>query len=119
MIEDLPHKEPVRFIKEVEISQENYAQSIVDFKAIPTLTAFVEAAAQNVIFIKSIPRHHSAGFLTGMKDIKQLAKFDKNIYVVKTEVVARLQNYYLLGFVMYEQGLVDEVANGQFNIIVK
>ncbi len=119
MIETLPHKEPVRFIKEVEISEENDARSIVDFKTIPTLAASVEAAAQNVIFIKSIPRHHSAGFLTGMKNIKQLIKFDKNVYVVRTEVVARLQNYYLLGFVMYEQELGDEVASGQFNIIVK
>ncbi|MCK4441742.1 MAG: hypothetical protein KAU90_07025, partial [Sulfurovaceae bacterium] len=64
----LPHKAPVRFIKDVIVEGENHAISIVEFDEVPTLSAVVEASAQNVIFILSLFEIYHIGVLTGMKN---------------------------------------------------
>ncbi len=112
--EKLPHKEPVKFIKEVEAEGENHAVSIVEFKQKPTLSAVVEAAAQNIVFITSIFKGTYKGVLTGMKNIELLGEIESGLYRVHTEKKAELDDFFILEFEMLKGGEV--VVRGEINI---
>jgi hypothetical protein len=113
----LPHKYPVRFIKEVQVECEEYAESLVAFKEVPTLPAVVEAAAQNIIFIHSMYRDFEGGVLTGMKNVELFKSLEVGEYNVKSTIVARLDNFCTLKFELLDKNII--VANGEMNIVMK
>ncbi len=112
--EQLPHKAPVKFIKTVEVEGENHAVSLVEFNDKPTLSAVVEAAAQNIIFIKSIFNNNYNGVLTGMKNVQLLKELDSGIYTVTTDKLAELDNFFILKFILSKED--DIYADGEVSI---
>jgi hypothetical protein len=113
----LPHKNPVRFIKEVQIDGENHAVSLVEFKEKPTLAAAVEAAAQNVVFIRSLYEDFDGGVLTGMKNIEFLEKMDSGIYQAESIIMTRLDNFCMIRFTL---SMADNIyAKGEMNIVMQ
>lgn len=113
----LPHKYPVRFIKEVEIDGENNAISLVEFKEKPTLAAIVEAAAQNVVFIRSLYKDFDGGVLTGMKNIEFLENAELGMYRVESSIMTRLDNYCMIKFTLSMSEII--YARGEMNIVMK
>ena len=114
--EKLPHKSPVRFIKEVLEEGENHSISLVEFDEKPTLSAVVEAAAQNVIFIVSLYRDFDGGVLTGMKNVELLSELELGVYRVESELIARIDNYTIFRFrLSTEEGTSVE---GEINIVM-
>ncbi len=118
IIEDrLPHKEPVRFIEKVELEAKNHSISLVKFKEKATLASVVEAAAQNIIFIKSLYEEFDGGVLTGMKNIELLDELGEGIYRVESTVLAKLDNFCTLSFVLSREN--KPVVKGQINIVME
>jgi len=116
--EKLPHKEPVKFIKEVIDEGENHAVSIVEFDEEPTLSAIVEASAQNVIFILSLFDKYHIGMLTGMKEVKLYQDLKAGTYRVKTEIFANLDNFYMFKFELFDKkGTI--VVDGEITILLE
>ena len=113
----LPHKYPVRFIKEVQVEGENHAESLVEFKEIPTLPAVVEAAAQNVIFIRSLYREFDGGVLTGMKKIELLESLEAGVYQAKSTIGARIDHFCTVKFELLDEDVI--VVKGEMNIVMK
>lgn len=114
--EKLPHKKPVRFIKEVIEEGDKHSISLVEFNEKPTLSAVVEAAAQNVIFIISLYKDFDGGVLTGMKNVKLLAEFDSGIYSVESTLMARIDNYTNFRFRLHREAKI--FVEGEINIVM-
>jgi len=115
--ERLPHKYPVRFIKEVKEENETDAESLIEFMEMPTLAGVVEAAAQNVVFIKSMYRQYDGGVLTGMKDVILLEELQAGEYHVKSAIAARIEHFCTIKFELLSKSKI--VAQGQMNIVMK
>lgn len=117
MDEKLPHKYPVRFIKEVQIDGEDHAVSLVEFKEKPTLAAMVEAAAQNVVFIRSLYKDFDGGVLTGMKNIEFFEDVELGIYHVESAIMTRLDHFCMIKFTLStNEGIC---AKGEISIVMK
>jgi len=114
----LPHKVPVRFIKEVLEEGEDYAISIVEFDETPTLSAIVEASAQNVIFILSLFEIYHIGVLTGMKNIKLHQKLNAGTYRVETNIFASLDNFYIFTFKLFDNN-DTLIVDGEITILLE
>ncbi len=112
----LPHKYPVRFIKEVEIEREDDAISLVEFKEKPTLSALLEAGAQNTVFIQSLYAKFDGGVLSSIKYAELLAPFEAGVYRVKSSIVSRLDPFVVVAFVFLQQE--DILAKGEINIVM-
>lgn len=113
----LPHKYPVRFIKEVLEEGESHAVSLLEFKEKPTLPAVVEAAAQNVVFIASMYREYDGGVLTGMKNVELLEELHAGEYTVHSAIGARIEHFCTIKFELLEQTKI--VAQGEMNIVMQ
>ena len=116
-INRLPHLAPVRFVKEVLLSEENRAISIVEFHEVPTLSAIVEAAAQNVVFIDSLHRIYNGGVLTAMKNVELLNELTKGSYVVESEISTRLDNFSMFTFTLSQNDKI--FVKGEMSIVMK
>jgi len=116
-IDRLPHKAPVRFVSEVIKDGEVDSISMVTFKEKPTLSAIVEAAAQNVIFIASLYRVYDGGVLTGMKNISFKESIEMGTYKIESKISAQLDSFCIFTFELFSDKRV--VAMGEFNVIMK
>ena len=115
-INQLPHLAPVRFITEVLEAEEMASASIVTFEEEPTLSAVVESAAQNVIFITSLYRDFEGGVLTAMKRVKLLKSLQKGSYQVQSVLSARLDNFSMFKFTLSQN---DEIfVEGEMSIVM-
>jgi len=115
-IDKLPHKIPVKFIVEVIKNGENDAIAMVEFHEKPTLSAVVESAAQNVIFIASLYRVYDGGVLTGMKQILLHQTLEKGIYKIESKISAQLDNFCIFTFQLFQDEKV--MAEGEFNVVM-
>jgi hypothetical protein len=116
-INRLPHKAPVRFVREVIKDGEDDAISMLEFLESPTLSAVVESAAQNVIFIASLYRVYDGGVLTGMKNIVRHEKLESGSYRIESKISAQLDNFCIFTFELFRDERV--VAEGEFNVVMK
>ena len=116
-INRLPHLAPVRFIQEVLFAGETESASIVEFNEIPTLSATVEAAAQNVIFIDSLYRTYHGGVLTGMKKVELLEPLTKGSYKVESKILTQLDNFSMFRFKLSQNGKL--FVQGEMSIVMK
>jgi hypothetical protein len=116
-INRLPHKAPVRFVSEVIKDGENDAICMLEFLEPPTLSAVVESAAQNVIFIASLYRIYDGGVLTGMKKILRHEPLEAGAYKIESKISAQLDNFCIFTFELFRNKRV--VAEGEFNVVMK
>ena len=115
-LDKLPHKAPVRFIKEVLKNGEDDAVSMIEFNEKPTLSAVVESAAQNVIFISSLYRLYEGGVLTGMKNVQFSNPLEQGVYRMESKIATQLDNFCLFSFEMFKDEVV--MASGEFNVVM-
>lgn len=115
-INRLPHLAPVRFITEVLKAGEVDSASMVTFEEVPTLSAIVESAAQNVIFITSLYRDFEGGVLTGMKRVKLLKNLEKGSYQVQSILSARLDNFSMFKFTLLKDNEI--FVEGEISIVM-
>ena len=116
-INRLPHLAPVRFVTEVLVAGEKDSACMLLFEEEPTLSAIVEAAAQNVIFIASLYRDFDGGVLTAMKKVKLLKPLEKGFYKVESSITARLDNFSMFKFTLSQESKV--FVEGEMSIVMK
>jgi len=116
-IERLPHQAPIRFVIEVIKDGENDAISMVEFKEKPTLSAVVESAAQNVIFISSLYHIYDGGVLTGMKHILLHQTLERGVYRIESKISAQLDSFCIFTFQLFQNEKV--MVEGEFNVVMK
>ncbi len=115
-INRLPHLAPVRFVTEVLKAGEVDSTCTVTFEEEPTLSAIVESAAQNVIFITSLYRDFEGGVLTGMKRVKLLKNLEKGSYQVQSILSARLDNFSMFKFTLLKDNEI--FVEGEMSIVM-
>ncbi|QKF83499.1 hypothetical protein [Halarcobacter ebronensis] len=82
---NLPHQEPIRFVKELLSKDENFLTATCIFPYIPTLAMVCEASAQATAGFDTDSKQAKIGFLVSLKEIEKLKEFDKKEYLVKIE----------------------------------
>jgi hypothetical protein len=96
ILEFLPQKDPVGFVKEVLVCEEHESRVVVRFESVPTLSMLSEAGAQTSIFLRLTEEKKAAnvpvramGMLVSVKS-KWLQKSDKKSFEVESRYAVTL-----------------------------
>ncbi len=123
LLEFLPQKDPVGFVKEVLVSEEHESRTIVRFESPPTLSMLSEAGAQTSMFLKlteekkvaNLPQH-ARGMLVSVKS-KWLQKNMKQSFEIESRYVSNLDNFFVVSFTAFDGE--DIVVKGQVVAILE
>ena len=115
----LPHLEPLIFAKKVVKKEENFSRVLCEFKDIPNLAVFIEAAAQSSSsFVdSSTPKK---GFLATLKDVEQYKELDRLKYHVDLKLETKVGDFQQFYFEVFN--LEDDTnlyINGSFTVIIQ
>jgi predicted hotdog family 3-hydroxylacyl-ACP dehydratase len=80
---NLPHQEPIRFVKELLQIDDEYAFVSCSFPTTPTLAMVCEAAAQSSAAFAQDNKSIPMGFLVSLKNIELLNELIHNNYIIK------------------------------------
>ena len=112
---NLPHKDPIRFAKDV-VSKEGDTYTVkVHFDTIPSLPMIVEAAAQSSAAFDD--GHAKMGFLVTLKNIKLLKKPTARDYEVKVTSGAQVDSLTYFSFEAFDT--TSLIATGTFIIALQ
>ena len=123
LLEFLPQKDPVGFVKEVLICEEHESRTVVVFESAPTLTMLSEAGAQTSIFLKlteekiaaNVPKR-AMGMLVSVKS-KWLQKSEKRSFEVASSYISNLDSFFIVSFTVYDGETA--VAEGQVAAVLQ
>ena len=123
LLEFLPQKDPVGFVKEVLICEEHDSRTVVRFESAPTLSMLSEAGAQSSIFLRLTEEKKAAnvplramGMLVSVKS-KWLQKSDKQSFEVETHYVSNLDSFFIVSFTVFDGETA--VAEGQVAAVLE
>ena len=123
LLEFLPQKEPVGFVKEVLVCEEHESRTVVRFESAPTLPMLSEAGAQSSIFLRLTEEKKAAnvptramGMLVSVKS-KWLQKSSKQHFEVETHYVSNLDSFFVVDFSVFDGEVV--VAQGQVAAVLE
>ena len=123
LLEFLPQKDPVGFVKEVLVCEEHDSRTIVRFESAPTLSMLSEAGAQSSIFLRLTEEKKAAdvpiramGMLVSIKS-KWLEKSDKKSFEVETRYVSNLDSFFIVSFTVFDGD--PAVAEGQVAAVLE
>ena len=123
LLEFLPQKDPVGFVKEVLICEEHESRTRVSFESVPTLSMLSEAGAQTSIFLRltqekidaNIPLR-AMGMLVSIKS-KWLIKSDKKNFEVESHYVNNLDSFFVVDFTVFDGEIA--IAQGQVAAVLE
>lgn len=123
LLEFLPQKAPVGFVKEVLVCEEHESRTVVHFDVSPTLPMLSEAGAQSSIFLRLTEEKKAAnvpiramGILVSVKS-KWLDKSDKKSFEVETKYVSNLDSFFIVSFTVFDGEVA--VAEGQVAAVLE
>ena len=123
LLEFLPQKDPVGFVKEVLVCEEHESRTIVRFESAPTLPMLSEAGAQSSIFLRLTEEKKAAGvplramgMLVSVKS-KWLQKSDKQSFEVETRYVSNLDSFFIVSFTVFDGDTA--IAEGQVAAVLE
>ena len=123
LLEFLPQKDPVGFVKEVLVCEEHDSRTVVRFESAPTLSMLSEAGAQSSIFLRLTEEKKAAdvplramGMLVSIKS-KWLQKSDKKSFEVETRYVSNLDSFFIVSFTVFDGETA--VAEGQVAAVLE
>lgn len=111
---NLPHKEPIRFTKEIVSKETNRARVRVEFDEIPSFAMMIEAAAQSSVAIGDSDA--KMGFLVSLKNVKLLTPPTKTILKVEVVNEHNMENMKMMSFDIFEDE--TKVSTGSFMIAI-
>jgi len=115
----LPHLAPLVFAKKIITKDENNSVVLCEFEDIPTLTTFIEAAAQSSSSFVDTDKA-KLGFLATVKNIEQHKKFDTLQYHIHLTIEANIAEYRQIHFDVFN--ILDDkesYISGNFSVIIK
>ena len=113
----IPHLAPVRFVKSIVQSNKKSASVKIGFDDIPTFGMIIEAAVQSSSGISDDKNDKQTGFLVALKNVKLLAKIDSKNYIVRVELIHKVDDYKSLSFQIINDDIV--ISKGFFSIILQ
>ena len=123
LLEFLPQKEPVGFVKEVLVCEEHESRTVVRFESVPTLPMLAEAGAQSSIFLRLTQEKKAAdiplrarGMLVSVKS-QWVQKSTKKSFEVETHYVNNLDSFFVVDFKVYDGESV--IAQGQVAAVLE
>jgi len=123
LLEFLPQKDPVGFVKEVLLCEEHASRTVVVFESIPTLPMLSEAGAQSSIFLRLTKEKKAAniplramGMLVSVK-AKWLQKSEKKRFEVTTNYINNLDSFFIVNFTVFDGETA--VAEGQVAAVLE
>ena len=123
LLEYLPQKAPVGFVKEVLVCEEHESRTVVRFESRPTLSMLSEAGAQSSIFLRLTEEKKAAnvppramGMLVSVKS-KWLQRSDKKSFEVKTNYVSNLDSFFIVSFTVFDGDVA--IAEGQVAAVLE
>ena len=109
---NLPHREPIRFAKEIISKESNRARVRIGFDEIPSLAMMIEAAAQSSAAIGQSTV--KMGFLVSLKNVKLLTPPTKTTLEVEVVNEHSMENMKMMSFDIFEDE--TKVSTGSFMI---
>ncbi len=123
LLEYLPQKDPVGFVKEVLICEEHESRTVVSFESVPTLSMLSEAGAQTSIFLRLTEEKKAAdipvramGMLVSVKS-KWLEKSEKKSFEVESRYISNLDSFFIVSFTVFDGDTA--VAEGQVAAVLE
>ncbi len=123
LLEYLPQKDPVGFVKEVLICEEHESRTVVSFESVPTLSMLSEAGAQTSIFLRLTEEKKAAdipvramGMLVSVKS-KWLEKSEKKSFEVESRYISNLDSFFIVSFTVFDGETA--VAEGQVAAVLE
>jgi len=123
LLEFLPQKAPVGFVKEVLICEEHESRTRVSFESVPTLSMLSEAGAQTSIFLRLTQEKKEAniplramGMLVSIKS-KWLERSEKKSFEVESHYVNNLDSFFVVDFTVFDGEIA--VAQGQVAAVLE
>jgi len=113
---NLPHKEPIRFAQSVLSKTLTKVEVMCQFKSIPTLSIFLEAAAQSASALN--PKEIEViAFITSCKKITQVKKSKEKQYLFTVQEQLSLLNhkhYFFKAMHLYDKE--ELIVEGEFTL---
>ena len=123
LLEYLPQKDPVGFVKEVLVCEEHESRTVVKFESAPTLSMLSEAGAQASIFLRLTEEKKAAdipvramGMLVSVKS-KWLEKSEKQSFEVESRYISNLDSFFIVSFTVFDGETA--VAEGQVAAVLE
>jgi len=123
LLELLPQKAPVGFVKEILVREEHKSRTRVSFENKPTLSMLSEAGAQSSMFLRLTEEKKAAnvpadamGMLVSVKS-KWLAKTNKKSFEVETHYMSNLDNFFIISFMIFDADIT--VITGQIAAVLE
>lgn len=113
----LPHTAPIKFVKSLLQTDERSAVVQIAYDELPSIGMLIEAAAQSSAGISDKENIGRMGFLVSLKNIKLLEEIKFYEYIVKIELVSKLDNFKSLRFEIFDDDQM--IAKGSFAIILQ
>ncbi len=114
---NLPHGEAIRFAKEVIKIEINSATVLCDFREIPTLPMFIEAAAQSTAAFAPSDKT-LIGFLVMSREVKLLAPIHEKDYHFKITREAEIGTMKKFFFEAFDRRENVKYVSGSLTIVV-
>jgi len=112
----LPHLDPLLFAKEILQVDDSKAEVLCEFNIIPTLSMFIEAAAQSSASFNNQEEDAKIGFLTTVKSIKLLEDIENTTYKFNLNKVVDMGNIKQFNFKANSNNTT--IVSGTFTIFV-
>ena len=112
---NLPHGPFLLFAKECVQKQEEYVVVHCIFPTTPTLTMFLEAAAQSTVGF-DMEEDAKMGFLTIGKDIKKLSNILTTEYLIKVSKDVYIEQYHQFHFDAFDKETEVKVVSGSLTL---
>ena len=115
---NLPHQEPLIFAKKIVQRDKSTATVLCEFSTIPTISMFIEAAAQSS---SAFSNHEDIkiGFLTLAKNVKLLNEIREKKFLLNLNIEIELNNIKQFSFEAYQKQNGTKVVTGNFTIAIQ
>lgn len=115
---NIPHQEPIKFVKEILKLDSRHAIISCEFPYYPTLAMICEAAAQSSIaFSQDFTKESQVGFLASLKDIEVVHELISTKYTIKVEKRTSIGFFSEYYFELLDS--VTVISKGNFVIALK
>jgi hypothetical protein len=117
---NLPHGEYLKFAKEIIEVKDNFSKVYCEFPTKPTLSYFLEAAAQSSASFDNLNCNNpKIGFLISCKDILLVSEINDNNYIFNLSKNIEINTMKQFSFEAYSKKSNNITVSGTFIILVK
>jgi len=116
---NLPHLEPLVFAKEIIEVVDNSATVFCQFDTVPTLSMFIEAAAQGSSAFDINSTISKIGYVTKVSEIKLFNTIQGSDYLIKINNEIEIANIKQFYFEAFDKQTNMKTASGKITLVIQ